>query len=53
MNFGEGFWFATTLAHDDNFNIDRVVCLDFTRQKKKQHLIELIEKINNGWLPDD
>ena len=53
MNFGEGFWFATTLAHDDNFNIDRVVCLDFTKQKKKQHLIELIEKINNGWLPDD
>ncbi|MEM6719046.1 MAG: hypothetical protein AAF611_07020 [Bacteroidota bacterium] len=52
-NFGEGFWFATTLAYDDNFDIDKVVCIDFTKRKVKRHLINLIEKINNGWLPND
>lgn len=52
-NFGEGFWFASTLAHDDNFNIDKVVCLDFTKRKVRKHLIDLIQKINNSWLPSD
>ncbi|NAS32606.1 hypothetical protein GTQ40_16615 [Flavobacteriaceae bacterium R38] len=52
-NFGEGFWFATTLARDDNFEIDKVVCIDFTKRKVKKYLIELIDKINNSWLPSD
>ena len=52
-NFSEGFWFATTLAHDPNVEIDKVVCLDFTKRKVKKHLTELIERINNGWLPSD
>lgn len=52
-NFGEGFWFATTFAHDDNFEIDKVICIDFTKRKVRKHLIELIDKINNGWLPSD
>lgn len=52
-NFGEGFWFAATLANDDNFDIDKVVCIDFTKRKVKKHLTDLIEKINNGWLPSD
>lgn len=52
-NFGEGFWFASTLAHDDNFDIDKVVCIDFTKRKVKKHLTNLIEKINDGWLPSD
>ncbi|MCF7560293.1 hypothetical protein L3X39_06540 [Sabulilitoribacter multivorans] len=52
-NFSEGFWFATTLAHDPKIEIDKVVCLDFTQRKVKKHLIELIDKINNGWLPSD
>lgn len=52
-NFGEGFWFATTIANDDKLDIDKVVCLDFTIKKVKNHLINLIEKINNGWLPSE
>jgi hypothetical protein len=47
-NFEEGFWFAATLAHDDNFNINKVICLDFTKRKVRKHLTELIEKINNN-----
>ncbi len=50
-NFGEGFWFATVLASDGEEEIDKVVCLDFTKRKVKRHLSKLIEKINIGWLP--
>ncbi|WKN43575.1 hypothetical protein [Tunicatimonas pelagia] len=53
QNFGEGFWYASTLANDDNFEIDKVVCIDFTKRKVKRHLSELIDKINNQWLPSD
>ena len=52
-NFGEGFWFATTLANDDKFDIDKVICLDFTRKKVKKNLKNLIHKINRGWLPSN
>ena len=53
QNFSEGFWFATTLAYDAYKETDKVVCLDFTKRKVKKHLTDLIEKINNGWLPSD
>jgi hypothetical protein len=52
-NFGEGFWFAARLASDDNFDINKVVCIDFTKRKVENHLIDLIKKINKGWLPSD
>jgi len=52
-NFGEGFWFAATMAKGDKFDINKVVCIDFTKKKVKNHLINLIQKINNGWLPTD
>ena len=53
QNFSEGFWFATTLAYDAYKETDKVICLDFNKRKVKQHLTELIEKINSGWLPSD
>lgn len=53
QNFEEGFWFASTLAFDDNKEINKVVCMNFTKRKLKNHLIELVEKINHGWLPPD
>lgn len=52
-NFGEGFWFAATLANNDDYGIEKVVCLDFTKRKVRKHLTQLIEQINNGWLPSD
>jgi hypothetical protein len=52
-NFSDGFWFATTVAHDNYKDIDTVVCLDFTTKGVKDHLIELIIKIKNNWLPSD
>jgi hypothetical protein len=53
QNFSEGFWFATTLAFDGYKEINTVVCLDFTTKGVKRHLVELIKKINVGWLPSD
>lgn len=52
-NFREGFWFATTVASDAYKDIDKVVCADFTSKGVRQYLKELLEKINNGWLPSD
>lgn len=52
-NFSEGFWFASTLAYDAHFEIDKVVCIDLTKKKVQKHLIELIERINQGDLPSD
>jgi hypothetical protein len=52
-NFSEGFWFAITTAHHEIKPIDKIVCLDFTKEGVKRHLINLIEKINNHWLPSD
>ncbi|WP_010137168.1 hypothetical protein [Ochrovirga pacifica] len=52
-NFSEGFWFASTLAHNEEKEINKLVCIDFTTRKVKKYLNELVEKINNGWLPSD
>ena len=50
-NFEEGFWFGLIVAFDDNFEIDKVVCLDLTNDYKET-IRELLGKINSGWLPD-
>ncbi|MDO6434471.1 hypothetical protein Q4E93_27920 [Flavitalea sp. BT771] len=52
-NFSEGFWFATTVACDSYKDIDTAVCIDLTTKGVKDHLTELIIKINNNWLPSD
>lgn len=52
-NLAEGFWFASVVANDNNFDIDKVVCIDMTKLKVRNELLDLIGKINNGWLPED
>ena len=52
-NFSEGFWFATFLARDDEKDPNTVICVDLTSSGVKSHLVDLINKINNGWLPSD
>ena len=56
-NFSEGFWFAVTFAEatfDEVFiPINTIVCIDCTKSKVRKHLMELVEKINSGWLPPD
>ena len=52
-NFSSGFWFSAVVARDGEKEMNKVVCVDFTTRKVKNHLIELIEKINTDWLPND
>ena len=52
-NFSEGFWFAILNAHHEKKGINKIVCVDFTTKGVRQHLTNLIEKINNSWLPSD
>ena len=56
-NFDEGFWFATTVAnavaYDKYIPINKVVCIAMTKKGVKKHLIVLLDKIKNGWLPSD
>lgn len=56
-NFDEGFWFAVTVAkqiiNDVYVTSHQVVCIDCTQLKVRKHLLNLIDKINNGWLPSD
>ncbi|MGB4773837.1 MAG: hypothetical protein WBP45_01575 [Daejeonella sp.] len=50
-NFSEGFWFAIITAYHELKSIDKIVCIDFTTKGVKNHLINLIDKINSHWLP--
>jgi hypothetical protein len=56
-NFDEGFWFATTNARqiiNDIYVVsNQVICIDSTIKKVRIHITSLIERINNGWLPND
>ena len=56
-NFEDGFWyaavFATATIGDVYIEINKVVCVDCTKNKVREHLIHLIDKINNGWLPTE
>ena len=52
-SFEDAFCFTSTSIYEDNFVLDKVVCIDFTKRKAKNHLIELIEKINDGFVPNN
>ena len=56
-NFDEGFWFAAAVAqqiiNDVYVTSHQIVCIDCTQEKVRNHLINLIAKINDGWLPPD
>jgi len=52
-DFSEGFWFALTSAFNGDKQIDTVVCLDTTEKECRLQLMELLAKINTGWLPPD
>ena len=52
-NFEEGFWFAAMVANKENFDVDKLVCLDYTKRKVRGHIMALIRKLNEGWLPSE
>lgn len=52
-DFSEGLWFATSVAVHESQVIENIVCADFSASNNKKLIIDLIKKINAGWLPDD
>ncbi len=52
-NFEDAFWFTSTSIYVENLILDKIVCIDLTKRKVKNHLIELIEKINDGFVPNE
>jgi hypothetical protein len=52
-DFDEGFWFATSVANNDEQEITRVVCLNLTETNLEPTLAELIQRLNTGWIPPD
>ncbi len=52
-NFSEEFWFAAFAAQNDENEINKVICIDFTKKGVKNNIQSLIEKVNNDWLPSE
>ena len=52
-DFDEGFWFASTVAYHDIILINKLVCINLTDETYRERIVDLINKINNGWLPED
>ena len=56
-NFSEGFWFATSIASDtieDKYlDVDKVICIDMTKNAVRKYLRNLVGEFNSGGLPSD
>lgn len=52
-NVDECFWFATITADRYGDIVDNVICLDLTEYGIQSKLVQLIQQINEGWLPPD
>lgn len=52
-DFNEGLWFAAVAATTGDDEIDKVVCIDVTREGVLEQLKSIVNDINNGWLPPD
>lgn len=48
----EGFWYACTVAAHEYLTIDHVLVINLTTSSYRGHIVELIEKISGGWLPE-
>lgn len=52
-NFSEGLWTASSFGERSLAHCQKVICLDFTERRVKQHIQEVIIKTNEGWIPSD
>lgn len=51
-DFDEGLWFAATIVYHGMMSINTVVCINLTEINYKEKIVDLITKINHGWLPE-
>ena len=52
-NLDEGFWFALYTAFHPTKDINKVVCIDYTKRGLKNHLIDLLKRFHLGWIPSE
>ena len=53
-NFDKEFWNASSLTYDPYWKLDKIVCLNLNKAGIRQHLKELITKIDDpDWLPSE
>ncbi len=52
-NLDEGFWFALYSAFHGTKEINKVVCIDYTIRGVKNHLIDLLKRFHQGWIPSE
>ena len=49
----EGLWFASYSAFHETELIEKIFCLDIGKNSKKVEIVELIDKFNKGYIPED
>ncbi|MEJ8755687.1 hypothetical protein WG947_01655 [Pontibacter sp. H259] len=52
-DFSEGVWFAMYLAWHEEQEINTIFCLNAGKEDSEEVILELINKINQGWVPID
>lgn len=52
-NITNGLWFATFSAFHETEPIEKIFCLDIGKDSKKEDVLKLIDKFNNGFIPED
>ncbi len=49
----DGLWFASYSAFHETELIEKIFCLDIGKDSKKVEIVELIDKFNKGYIPED
>lgn len=49
----DGLWFASYSAFHETKLIEKIFCLDIGKDSKKIEILELIDKFNKGFIPED
>ena len=52
-NISNGLWFAAFSAFHETGPIEKIYCLDIGKVSNKAEVLELIDKFNKGFLPED
>ncbi len=52
-NITNGIWFAAFSAFHETEQIEKIFCLDIGINSNKKELLNLIDKFNKGFLPED
>lgn len=52
-NIINGLWFAAFSAFHETEQIEKIYCLYIGKESNKEEVLDLIDKFNNGFIPED